>query len=503
MSWAATAIGSNPLSKRVYIAALGTETNQFVPFPTGLRGYEEHGIWRGDATRHEPTNFTAPLHTWRKKAEARGWTVIEGLATFAAPSGTTVRSVYEGFRDEILAGVRAALPLDAVLINVHGAMVAGGYDDCEGDLLSKVRAVVGPTVAIGAEFDLHCHLSQLMLDSADVLVGYKEYPHTDTMERAAELFAIIADTVDGKVKPVMARHDCRMIAQYRTSVPPISEFVTRMKSLEGRDGILSVSLSHGFSFADVEDVGTRTLVVADRDKTKAEKLARQLGVELWANRDRYATKYLSIAEAMDRAASPNTIQKGQGPLVLADRADNPGSGAPGDSTFLLKALVERKIGPALFGVMWDPMAFRVAEEAGEGARLRMRLGGKSGTVSGDPIDLDVTVKKIARDVFQPYGPVMSPLGDMALLSSEHVDVAICTRRNQTFHADAFRAVGAEPSDYRVVVVKSAQHFYNGFVGIAKEILYVASPGAADPDVTRLPYTKRKTPFWPKVSDPWK
>ncbi len=143
---------------------------------------------------------------------------------------------------------------------------------------------------------------------------------------------------------------------------------------------------------------------------------------------------------------------------LADRADNPGSGAPGDSTFVLKALIARQIGPALFGVMWDPMAFQIAEEAGEGARLKMRLGGKSGAVSGEPVDLDVTVKKIARDVFQPYGPVMSPLGDMALLSSEHVDVAICTRRTQTFHADAFRAVGAERPIIGVVIVKSAQHF---------------------------------------------
>ena len=486
------------MTKRLFIAALGTETNQFVPFPTGRRSYEEHGVFRGDATRHEPTSFTAPLHVWRKAAEARGWTVVEGLAAFAAPSGTTVRSVYEGFRDEILTSLEAALPIDGVLINVHGAMVADGYDDCEGDLLSRARTIVGPRIAIGAEFDLHCHLSALMLDSADALVGYKEYPHTDTMERAAELFDIIADTLEGKVKPVMARFDCRMIAQYRTSVPPISELVTRMKSLEGKDGVLSVSLSHGFAFADVEDVGTRTLVVADRDMAKAEALAKQLGTELWANRERYATRYLSIAEAMDRAASHN-----QGPLVLADRADNPGSGAPGDSTFLLKAIVERQVGPALFGVMWDPMAFNIAEEAGEGARLRMRLGGKSGEVSGDPVDLDVTVKRIARSVRQPYGPVMVPLGDMALLSSDHIDVAICTRRTQTFHADAFRAVGADPADYRVVVVKSAQHFYNGFVGLAKEILYVASPGAANPDVARLPYTKRKTPFWPKVADPWK
>jgi len=485
------------LSKCVFIAALGTETNQFVPFPTGRRSYEEYGVWRGDATQFRPTSFTGPMHVWRKLAEERGWNVIEGLATFAAPSGTTLRSVYESFRDELLAGVKAALPLDAVLINVHGAMVADGYDDCEGDLLARVRAIVGPNVAIGAEFDLHCHLSELMLNSADVLVGYKEFPHTDPMERAAELFAIVADTADGKVKPVMARYDCRMIAQYRTSVPPISEFVVRMKSLEGKDGILSVSLSHGFAFADVEDVGTRTLVVADGDMAKAEALAQKLGRELWDNRERYATRYLSIPEAMDRAASHN-----QGPLVLADRADNPGSGAPGDSTFVLRALVERQIGPALFGVMWDPMAFRIAEEAGEGARLRMRLGGKAGEVSGDPVDLDVTVKKIARDVMQPYGPVMAPLGDMVLLSSEHVDVAICTLRTQTFHADAFKAVGADPALYRVVVVKSAQHFYNGFVGLAKEILYVASPGAANPDVTRLPYTKRKTPFWPKVADPW-
>lgn len=483
---------------RMFVAALGTETNTFAPLPVDRQAFERCFYAPPGTHPDTPTMTSAPIVAARARAKRDGFTLIEGTAAFAEPAGLVARGAYESLRDEILGQLRAALPVDIVLFGMHGAMVADGYDDCEGDLLSRIRAIVGPKVAIGAEFDLHCHLSALMLDSADVLVGYKEYPHTDTMERAAELFAIIADTVDGKVKPVMARYDCRMIAQYRTSVPPINEFVVRMKSLEGKDGILSVSLSHGFSFADVEDVGTRTLVVADGDRKKAEALAEQLGKELWDNRERYATRYLTVDEAMDRAASHN-----QGPLVLADRADNPGSGAPGDSTFVLKALVEREIGPALFGVMWDPMAFQIAEEAGEGARIRMRLGGKSGTVSGDPVDLDVTVKKIARNVFQPYGPVMSPLGDMALLSSEHVDIAICTRRNQTFHADAFRAVGAEPADYRVVIVKSAQHFYNGFVGVAKEILYVATPGAADPDVTRWPYTKRKTPFWPKVADPWK
>src|SRR5688500_6666795 len=190
---------------RVFIAGLGTETNMFVPFPTGRRGYEEFGVFRGAATKHPVRSATSPLHVWRRMAEQRGHEVSEGLMTFAAPSGTTVRSVYEGYRDEIIEGIRAALPLDMVLLNMHGAMVADGYDDCEGDLLACTRAIVGPKTVIGGELDLHCHISQLMIDSADVLITYKEYPHIDHAERAAEVFTICADAAAGKIKPVMAR----------------------------------------------------------------------------------------------------------------------------------------------------------------------------------------------------------------------------------------------------------------------------------------------------------
>ena len=376
MSWAAIAIGSRAPTKRIFIAALGTEINQFVPFPTGLRGYQEHGVWRGDA----PTARADQLHraTARLAQGDRGArrTAIEGLATFAAPSGTTVRGRSRRLsRRNPRTASRAPLPLDGVLINVHGAMVADGYDDCEGDLLVGARDRRprrgdrrGVRPAPPSE-------RALMLDSADVLIGYKEYPHTDTMERAAELFAIVADTIDGKVKPVMARRDCRMIAQYRTSVPPISEFVTRMKSFEGKDGILSVSLSHGFAFADVEDVGTSTLVVADRDRAKAQALAEQLGRELWDNRERYATVphdrrghgARGLAQSRGRWCWPIA------PTIPARRPrfDLPAAGAGRARD---RAGAVRRDG--------DPMAFRVAEEAGEGARLRMQLGGKSGEVSG-------------------------------------------------------------------------------------------------------------------------
>jgi len=188
------------LTTQVFIAALGTETNQFVPFRPDSAATRNTAC--GEAM---PRGTRRPVHprrctVWRK-GDRGARLDRDRRASRPLPHrrGTTVRAVYEGFRDEILDGIKAALPIDGVLINVHGAMVADGYDDCEGDLLARARALVGPEVAIGAEFDLHCHLSALMLDSADVLIGYKEYPHTDTMERAAELFAVIADTIDGKV----------------------------------------------------------------------------------------------------------------------------------------------------------------------------------------------------------------------------------------------------------------------------------------------------------------
>jgi microcystin degradation protein MlrC len=295
----------------------------------------------------------------------------------------------------------------------------------------------------------------------------------------------------------MACFDCRMMGSFRTPVEPMKSFVARMASFEGKDGILSVSMAHGFAFADVEDVGTRMLVVSDADKDAAARLAARLGHELFAQRHNYVTRFLTADEALDRAASHN-----EGTVVLADRADNPGSGAPGDSTFLLRRILDRRMGGTLFGVMWDPAAFQIAEEAGEGATLEMRLGGKSGKVSGDPVDLRVTVRRIAHDVQQPFGPVMAPLGNVAWLSSEFVDIAVNTYRTQTFHADAFRALGIDPTAYRMIVVKSAQHFYSGFAPIAKETLYVTTPGGAEPAYTRLPYTKRRTPFWPKVEDPF-
>ena len=168
------------IGMRVFVAALGTETNSFSPIPTGLGSFEEYLWFPAGSHPEEPRFFTGPIVAARRRAVADGLTLIEGLAAFAAPAGPTTRHAWETLRDRLLEELRAALPVDVVLLSLHGAMVAEGYDDCEGDLLAKARALAGPEAVVGAELDLHCHLTAAMVEAADLLVLYKEYPHTDT-----------------------------------------------------------------------------------------------------------------------------------------------------------------------------------------------------------------------------------------------------------------------------------------------------------------------------------
>ncbi len=483
---------------RVFIACLGTETNTFSSLPTGEQTYRDTAVYDGDATRHAPNPFSLPLHIWRERAEEEGHGVIEGLCAFAQPAGRTIRRVYEGYRDRILEQAQAALPLDLVLVNMHGAMVAEGYDDCEGDLLARLRAVVGPDAVLGGELDLHCHITPLMLEAATALVTYKEYPHIDIGERAEDLFRLCRDAAEGRTAPVMAAHDCRMISMWRTTDEPMRTFVNDMKAREGSEGILAVSFGHGFPWGDVAEVGAKTLVVADGDADKAAVLAAGLGARLWAMREETRPTAVGIDAAIDRALAADG-----GPVVLADVSDNAGGGAPSDSTFILERLIARGVGDAASGLYWDPVAVRFCMEAGEGASLRLRIGGKCGPDSGDPVDLAVTVERIVTGAAQTFGAARNRIGDAVWVRAEGgLDLVLNTVRTQVFHPDAFDAVGLDPAAKKIVVVKSTQHFHAGFAPIAKEILYVAAPGAIAPDFAAIPYTKLAKPYWPRVEDPW-
>jgi microcystin degradation protein MlrC len=489
------------LAVKLFMAALDTETNTFAPLPTGALAFAEGFVAHGNATALPENYCSAQLHVWRRRAEALGWDVAESLCAYAEPGGITARAVYEGFRAEILADLTRAMPVDAVLLGLHGAMVAAGYDDCEGDLLAAVRVIVGPDVPVGAELDLHCHLTDAMMRAATVLVAYKEYPHIDIVERAEHLFTLTADAAAGRTRPVMAAFDCRMIGMFRPTAQPLRGFVDQMIAQEGRDGILSLSLAHGFPWGDVADVGVKVWAVADGDTDRAAAAARHYGEALFALRKETAPVFLTIDAALD-VALDLTAARPRGPVVIADVADNPGGGAPGDATFFLARVRERRIERIMLGYFWDPIAVRFCFEAGTGATFGLRIGGKCGTASGEPVDLAVTVMGLAEQVTQRFGDAPVAMGASAWVRAEGIDLVLCSLRTQTFHPEGMAALGLDPTTPLIIVVKSIQHFHAGFAPIASEILYASSPGALSQDFAEFPYTKRTGPYWPRDEDPF-
>jgi microcystin degradation protein MlrC len=477
---------------RVFTGTLATETNTFAPMPTGITAFKERGYYPAGTHPDHMSLFAGPLFVARQRAAQYGWTLVEGMVASANPGGLVTRAAYETLRDELLADLRGALPVDIVLLGLHGAMVADGYDDCEGDLLARVRELAGPRVVVGAELDPHAHVSELMVRSADVLIAFKEYPHIDVRERAEELVTLCQRRALGEIAFAPALVDCEMVVPVHTTRDPGRALVKRMQALEGRDGILSVSLIQGFATGDVPDMGTKVLVYADGDAGKAHVLARQLADEVIALRDELMVRYLDVDTALDRA-----LAAAGGPIVLADRSDNPGSGASGDSTFILQRLLERGITNAALGPLWDPVAVRIAFDAGVGARIALRLGGKTGPLSGDPVDADCIVRALIPDMMQAsQAGTPSPLGDCALLGIGGVDVVVNAVRTQALDSGLFAQLGCDPRAKTIIVVKSAQHFHASFAKIAREILYVGAPGSADPNWANLPYRKIRQPKWP-------
>ncbi|MDX6749859.1 M81 family metallopeptidase [Geminicoccaceae bacterium 1502E] len=481
---------------RVFTATLATESNSFSPIPTTLESFETGVYFPSGTHPDEPRLTTSQLPVLRRLARERGWTLIEGLCTFAEPAGLTTRHAYETLREHILAELEAAMPLDMVVLGLHGAMIADGYDDCEGDLLARVRAIVGPDVPVGGEFDLHCHLTRAMVENADILVGYKEFPHTDHAERAVELVELTAAAAERRVKPVMSVFDCRMIISAPTSRQPMRGFVDRIKAMEGKNGILSISLAHCFPYGDVEEIGARVLVVTDGDKAGGDALAERLGREFYAMRRELAPPYHTIHQALDHALAGEG-----GPFVLAEPCDNAGGGAPSDNTEILRAMIERGIENAALGPIWDPQAAGFCHGFGKGATVRLRFGGKAGAASGQPIDAEVTILETMKDHQQSFAGSTISLGDSAAIRVGGIDVLLVSRRNQAMAPDMFSGCGIDPSAKKILVVKSTNHFHAAFAPIAKEVLYVETGGPLPRDYSRIPFTRLAREVWPLHPDP--
>ncbi|MHA7878588.1 MAG: M81 family metallopeptidase [Saccharospirillum sp.] len=483
---------------KIFVASLATETNTFSPVYTDIESFKESFYAEPGAHPDTPTLCSAPFIACRDRIPRLGWELIEGTAAWAEPGGLVNRQTYEQLRDEILGQLEAALPVDGVILGLHGAMVADGYDDCEGDLLSRVRDLVGPEVTIAAEFDPHSHLTPLRVSKTDLLIAFKEFPHTDFVERAYNLVDLAIAHIKGEITPKKAVFDCRMIEVLPTSDQPMRGFVDKIQQLEEDPNILSISVIHGFMAGDVPEMGTRILVITNNDQPLADSLSRELGMELFSFRGKTRPPYLHPEQAISEAR--NATEK---PVVIADVWDNPGGGVAGDSTIVLRQLLSMGVNNAGVGTIWDPVAVQFCIAAGVGAKIKLRFGGKACDNAGDPIDADIEVRNIVLDAVQSFGESVVPLGDSVSirLTGTQVDVVLNSNRSQAFSPDLFSNLGINPVEKDILLIKSTNHFYDAFSRISDRIIYCDAGAPYPSDPITNGYLKLSRAIWPIVENP--
>jgi microcystin degradation protein MlrC len=336
-----------------------------------------------------------------------------------------------------------------------------------------------------------------MIESATAIVLMKEYPHTDYLERGSELFDICVGAAEGRLKPVCHLFDCRMVGFYPTTDHPMRGLVDRMQAAEKRPKVLSVSFGHGFPWGDTPETGSKVLAITDGDADLAKDVATEIGRAIYASREVLLPRYPSIEDALSVACETN------GCAVLADTADNAGGGAPSDNVTILRVMLDRNARDAVFGGVWDPISVRTCAEAGVGATLPLRIGGKCGPASGEPLDVVATVRaiRLAHDQ-QGLGPARCSMGDSVWIAVGGVDVLLISTRTQIFAPDAFTGLGIDLASKRLIVVKSSWHFQAHFGPIADRVISVATPGAIQMDFAAIDYRKKRDQgFFPRVRDP--
>lgn len=475
---------------RMFVACLAHETNSFSPLPTSLRSFQDDVCYRPPATegRDKALAF-AGYGDAIVIGRNLGHEMIEGPCFWAQPSGPASATTYATLRDEILNRLADAGPVDAVILHLHGAMIAAGTDDCEGDILARMREQVGADIPIGAVLDLHGNMSPQMIESGAILIGCKEYPHTDFVARTEELYALIEDVIFDQVRLTSTLRTIPVLSLQGTTEEPMRSVVDALASAEGRGGIRSATLMHGFPWSDWEQSGASVLIVSQgADQRHIDDVTDQIAAQFLSAIQNTPTRSNDVTTALDRALA---IRSARGPIIVADSSDNPGGGAAADSTFLLRALIDRQCDSAAIGMIWDPQAAQIAADAGPGSRLSLRLGGKVGPMSGAPVDLDVEVRAVRSDVSQRFfsDTPNSPLGLTVALRVGDLDIIVNAIRQQVLSPECFTELGVDLARKSIVVVKSSQHFRANFDPIAADTIYCNAPGTLSIDLSQMHYKK--------------
>jgi microcystin degradation protein MlrC len=483
---------------RIAIGGFQHETNTFAPSKADYAAFEDGGGWPG-------VQYGAPIFAAVEGANIPAAGAIQALRALghdlvgtawaaATPSAHVTRDAFERITSGIVEALEAAGKVDGVYLDLHGAMVSEEFDDGEGEILRRVREAVGPRVPIVASLDLHANVTRAMIETADALVAYRTYPHVDMADTGARAARLLDQMLRTGRRPSGGFHQL----DYLTGIPSQCSFIEPCKSiyrelerLENKHNAV-LSFAPGFAMADFADCGMSVFGFSQEEKqakSAVEELRRMVAD---AEKD-FALELHSPRDAVRRARGRG--QPGR-PVVLADTQDNPGAGGNGDTTGLLRELIDQNAPDAVLGLLIDPASAQRAHEAGRNATLNFSLGGRSGIPGDAPLGGEFTVERLGEGRFTCTGPMFKgfrmQLGEMSLLRSRAasgVRVVLASRKCQAADQEMFRHLGVEPRHERIVALKSSVHFRADFEPIANEVLVVKAPGPALADPAEFKWTK--------------
>ena len=481
---------------RVFMAMLSHETNTFSTLATDRAQFETRELRYGGEILEVYRGTGTCLGGMIDGAGARGLVLLPSLAAAASPAGRVAKDFYEDAKARICADLRAAGRLDGVLLDLHGAMVPEGIDDGEGDLLAAVREQIGPRIPVGVTLDFHANVTAAMVRHATLLHGYKTYPHVDMAERGREAAERLADVGAGKIRPTTAFRQPRLlppIASQRTAEGPMRRLYDLADEMERDPRVVSVSVFAGFPLADIHDAGLSIYVATNGDAALAESLADRLETVAWNHRREFIHRAVPVREAVADA-----LGRDEHPVVLADIADNTGGGAAGDGTEILRELLRVEAPGVTVACVWDQEAAAACTRVG--ATLTLAVGGKVDDRHGAPVTVTGRVTALSNGQFVHKGPMLrglpGNLGRTAVLQVGGVKIILISHRWQTLDPEMIRIVGIEPTEERILVVKSTIHYRAAFEPIAARIIEVDAPGLSSSNLDRFAFTHVRRPIFP-------
>jgi microcystin degradation protein MlrC len=479
---------------RLVAGGISHETHTFSNTPATLQQFLD-AAWPGKATEMAGTNTS--IGGVIDACRELGIDLTVALVAGAAPSGMPSRETFEALLGRLLEDIAAALQVDGVVLTLHGAMVAEGYPDAEGEIARRVREIVGSGIPVAITLDLHANISQEMVDASDIVVGYDTYPHIDAAERAREAVGLLVATVEGRIRPVMALVKPPLLPVPQamfTAREPMAALFRRAFELEASSDALSITVAGGFPYSDVPVAGMSMLAVTDNDAGRAREIARELASMAWDRREEFAIRNVPPRDAVAQA-----IAHPGGPVILVDIGDNIGGGTPGDGTVLLRELLDQRAQDATI-VIADSEAVREAFAAGIGGTLDTQVGGKSDDLHGEPAPIHGIVRLLCDGRWVHDGPenagVPTDMGPSAVVRVEGVNLILTTVKCAPGDLQQLKSVGVDPERQHIIVVKAAVRWRGGYEPIMAHSIDVDTPGLGSVDLSRFEFRHLRRPIYP-------